>query len=762
MSFKKMIKSSIVPLILLSLLVQSGCKKTDSTSSNSNSAMPKGTLQMIDSLNAIYARTDFMMHPYEKDFTMNKFREMIKNNASVDANQIYLMALEFVRGGDTQQGIDLIGRLFRAFPDLAKINEQTKPVHDLLAIAYLRQGEVNNCISNHNEQSCLFPIQGKGIHTNPSGSELSIKQLSLILEVFPNDLQSRYLLNLAYMTLGQYPSKVPTKYLIPPASFASEIPFKKFNNIARLLGLDLNNLSGSVVTEDFDNDGFIDIMTSPWNMQGTVKYFKNMGNGKYEDQTDDALLTGLAGGLNMQHTDYNNDGFVDVLILRGAWKSKSSWGISPNSLLKNNGDGTFQDATIAAGLYSTNPTQTAAWFDYDNDGNLDVFIGNETNPGFPDVFSCEFYHNNGDGSFTNYAQQYGMTVQMMVKGVTAGDVNNDGLIDLYVSILNGPNRLYMNKGGSDANNWKFEEQAALAGVQAPFFSFPAWFFDFNNDGYEDIFAGAYDTTAIKSMAAETTADWLKLPFRAEVGRLYMNNKNGSFTDVTKAFGLNHPLQTMGCNYGDVNNDGYLDFYLGTGSPDLSSVVPNKLYVNEKGKRYRDVTTASDMGNVQKGHAISMADLDNDGDLDIYAEMGGAFPGDMAPNCLFENPGFGNNFVILKLVGKTVNRAAIGAVVKIEMTDSQGNKQITYNKVSSGASFGSNSLQIEAGLGKANKIDLVEVTWPNKNRSKQVFTGISVNKKYQLEEGQENAKELSYSKIKFIGDGTMHNHDHQAM
>jgi len=750
------VKNHILLIVIGTALLLNSCKKDLKTG---ELRLPKGSLQMIDSLDAIYARTDFMMHPYEKDTTIKVFRQIIANNHRVTPDQVFTMATEFTRGGDPQTGIDLISRLFTAIPISAEMNQNNKKLYDLLAVAHLRQGEVQNCITNHNEESCIFPIQGKGIHTNTTGSIASIQVLNKILTAFPDDLQSRYLLNLAYMTLGTYPEDVPKKWLIPPTAFASEVAFSKFKNIATMLGLDMNSLAGGVITEDFDNDGFVDIMLCSWLMKDKLFFFKNMGNGAFEDRTKQALLTGMTGGLNMQQTDYNNDGFIDILVLRSAWKPIKKVGIQPNSLLKNNGDGTFEDVTIAAGLYSINPTQTATWFDYDNDGFLDVYIGNETTPGFNEIYPCEFYHNNGNGTFTNVAKDYGMDVKGFVKGVKAGDINNDGLYDLYVSRLDGDNYLFLNKGGNNVKDWKFENISANAGVEKPYYSFPVWFFDANNDGYEDIFVGAYDSTAFKRMAGETAADWLKKPFTADPCRLYLNNKNNSFTDATAQFGLNHPLQTMGCNYGDFNNDGFLDFYLGTGSPDLSSVVPNKMYINEKGQRFRDVTTASGTGNVQKGHGVSIADLDNDGDLDIFAKMGGAYTGDKAPNCVFENPGFGNNFLVLKLVGKTANRAAIGAKVKIQYTDDKGNKLTSYQIISSGASFGANSLQLEAGLGKSTKIDLVEVTWPNKNRSKQVFTGISVNKKYQLEEGQENAKELPYNKITFM-DHSAGGHHHQ--
>src|ERR1051326_315101 len=129
-----------------------------------------------------------------------------------------------------------------------------------------------------------------------------------------------------------------------------------------------------------------------------MHYWRNNGNGTFTDIADTAGLARLTGGLNMMQTDYNNDGLKDIFVLRGAWKGK--FGKEPNSLLRNNGDGTFTDVTEQAGLLSFYPTQTATWADFNNDGWLDVFIGNETSPGFnSDLNPCELYINNRNGTF---------------------------------------------------------------------------------------------------------------------------------------------------------------------------------------------------------------------------------------------------------------------------------------------------------------------------------------------------------------------------
>src|SRR5205823_12247590 len=169
---------------------------------------------------------------------------------------------------------------------------------------------------------------------------------------------------------------VPQKWRIPPQVFTSEYNLKRFHDIAGGLGLDLNQLSGGTTIEDFDNDGYLDIMVSSVGAGDQLRLFHNNGDGTFTDRTKEAGLIGETGGLNILQTDYNNDGFPDVLILRGAWfGSHGHW---PLSLLRNNGDGTFTDVTEQAGLLRFHPTQTAVWFDYNGDGWLVLFVGYES------------------------------------------------------------------------------------------------------------------------------------------------------------------------------------------------------------------------------------------------------------------------------------------------------------------------------------------------------------------------------------------------
>jgi hypothetical protein len=171
---------------------------------------------------------------------------------------------------------------------------------------------------------------------------------------------------------------------------------------------------------------------------------------------------------------------------------------------------------------------------------------------------------------------------------------------------------------------------------------------------------------------------------------------------------------MGANFGDIDNDGFLDIYLGTGNPSYASLVPNVLLRNHDGKYFVDVTVSSGTGELHKGHGIAFADLDNNGNEDIIAEVGGATPGDSHALRVFENPGNGNDWISVKLVGVKTNRAAIGARIKVTVENKgQGTRSI-YRTVGSGGSFGASPLQQHIGLGKDARIVDLEIWWPTSN------------------------------------------------
>jgi hypothetical protein len=322
-----------------------------------------------------------------------------------------------------------------------------------------------------------------------------------------------------------------------------------------------------------------------------------------------------------------------------------------------------------------------------------------------------------------------------VKGAVSTDYDQDGWADLFVTVggrTPGNNALYHNNG-----NGTFTEVAAEAGVTEPHRSFGTFFFDYDNDGWQDLCVMGYGADGgVKNVAA----DYLGLPTDAERPRLYRNlggsGKPGKFADVTRSARLFRVLMGMALNYGDLDNDGWLDFYTGTGTPDLNMLIPNRMLRNAGGRYFQDVTTAGNFGNLQKGHGIAFADINNDGQQDIFEQMGGANYGDVAYSTLFANPGHANRWLVLKLEGVKTNRAAIGARIKVTVRDASGQRSV-YRVVSSGGSFGAGPFRQEIGLGKALEIAKVEIYWPG-SRETQAFSNLSLDQMYTVREGQAQA------------------------
>jgi hypothetical protein len=713
-------------------------------------------------MGALLEKVASQVHPENSMFfcaeRVAKYRPMVQSIRDVPTylKVVPSFAMDVLDAGDSEVAI----RIFDKVEGMAKQEapdfwaERKLTLKTWKALAYLRLGEQENCLSNHTTDSCLFPIQGEGVHKLQRGSRTAITLLTETLQEFPNDLRCRWLLNIAYMTVGEYPDKVPPRWLIAPKAFEDEYQMPRFRDVAGSAGLAVYGLSGGSVMDDFDGDGLLDIMTTSVGLHDPMHFFHNNGDGTFTDRAAEAGLTGEMGGLNLIQADYNNDGHIDVFVLRGGWFGTE--GHFPNSLLRNNGDGTFTDVTVQAGLRSFHPTQTGVWFDYNNDGWLDLFIGNESTPG--DDNPCELYRNNGDGTFTECAASAGVANIGFVKGVTSGDFNNDGRPDLYLSRKGMPNVLYRNDGprtpgGGPKSDWKFTDVSVAAGVTEPLGSFPTWFFDYDNDGWPDLFVAGYEIQSV----ADVAADYLGLPHYGERARLYHNNRDGTFTDVTKTARLYKVLHAMGSNYGDLDNDGFLDFYVGTGDPDLSTLIPNRMFRNAGGKFFQEVTTSGGFGHLQKGHGVSFGDIDNDGDQDVFEEMGGAYAGDKAYSVLYENPGNSNHWITLKLEGVQSNRSAIGARVKVDVTGPDGLREI-HRTVSSGGSFGCNPLRQEIGLGNAKAIVAIEVFWPVTGK-KQIFKNPALEQFYRIREDSAVLEPLHLKTFKFAAQPVEHHHHH---
>jgi tetratricopeptide (TPR) repeat protein len=586
---------------------------------------------------------------------------------------------------------------------------------EVLGVAYLHKSEMENDIFNHPGERCLFPPRLASPYRITADSEKALQFFQKYLAIKPeraDQLQVKWLLNLTYMTLGKYPAAVPAEYLISPAAFESKQTIGRFVDVAPAAGLDFVSEANGVIADDFDNRGLLDVVTSSYDVCAPMHYFRNNGNGSFTDRAAQAGLSEQLGGLNIIQADYNNDGCTDILVLRGAWEFPVR-----KSLLRNNCDGTFTDVTKEAGLAEpATRTQTAVWADIDNDGYLDLFVGNENGP-------SQLFRNKGDGTFEDISHSAGVDKIAFTKGVVAADYDNDGYVDFYVSNLYGGNFLYHNN-----HDRTFTEVSEKAGVHQPQSqSFATWFFDYDNDGWPDIFVTSYFFSA-----DETLRSYLGLPHNAETFKLYKNMKNGTFKDVTAEVGLDKINIPMGANFGDVDNDGFLDIFLATGGPEYGALIPKMLLRNDEGKSFVDITASSGTGELHKGHGVAFADLGNNGHEDILVSIGGATPGDAHAFRVFENPGNKNDWLGIKLTGVKTNRSAIGARIKVTVQNEGRPARSIYRTVGSGGSFGASALQQHIGLGKSAKISSVEVWWPTSN-TRQNFSGVTANQFIEIKE-----------------------------
>lgn len=593
-------------------------------------------------------------------------------------------------------------------------------------ICALRRGENENCILCRGESSCILPISSAAIHTNPTGSRLAIQHFTEYLEQFPDDLEVRWLLNLAHMTLGEHPQKVDPRFLVRINSFLkSEFDIGQFRDIGHLVGVNKLNQAGGAIMDDFDNDGLLDIVTTEFSPETSMTYFHNAGNGHFEDRTKATKLDDMLGGLNCVQGDYNNDGRLDIFVVRGAWMSIP---IRP-SLLRNNADGTFTDVTEEAGLMNPANSITASWADYDNDGWLDLFVCAEKQP-------SRLYRNLRDETFEDVTAHSGLFQDKLGgKGVAWIDYDNDGRQDLFVNYhTRGEGaQLFQNKGDGTFRDVTWE-----MGIEGPVLGFSCWAWDYDNDGWLDIFATSYDTTlkdVVKGLQGE--------PHQVNSGRLYHNLQGKRFEDVTRAAGLDMAFSTMGSNFGDFDNDGFLDMYLSTGEPTFSHLVPNRMFKNVAGQRFSEITTSSRTGNLQKGHGVACGDWDRDGNTDLFLEMGGAVAGDQYHNILFQNPGHRNDWLTVKLSGVDSNRSAIGARIKVVTSASP--PQTIYRHITSGSSFGANPLQQTIGLGRSNGISRLEIHWPSSGKT-QVFHNLQSNQAIEITESATEFRKLNWTAI----------------
>ncbi len=495
---------------------------------------------------------------------------------------------------------------------------------------------------------------------------------------------------------------------------------------------------------DFDNDGWMDIYlvnSGPcdfWKPPKPIRnaLYKNNRDGTFTDVTEKAGVCGGTFGMGVAAGDFDSDGWPDMLV--------TAYGRC--ILYKNNHDGTFTDVTEKAGVATPGWTTSAVWFDYDNDGRLDLFLCSFVDYSGAHKFECGdnklgkhyyciprvfkgtasfLYHNNGDGTFTDVTK--GTDIAKSIGkglGVVATDINNDGRMDLFVANDTVQNFLYINRGPGPNGTWKWEESAMQAEVAfsdngQPRSGMGVDAADLNGDGWQDLFVANVDQ---------------------EMFSVYQNNKDETFRDVA------HPnevaqatrlLSGWGLKYFDYDNDGEVDLILANGHPDdmidnYSQQVryrePMLLFHHGADGRLHNVSDQAGPAFHQPfaARGLAVGDYDNNGSLDVLVANNGG-----APVLLKNNAAKGNNWLGIKLEGVTCNRDAIGA--KIYWT-AAGKKRFRL-KNSGGSYLSSHDPREVLGVGKAEKIELLEIHWPAPSKQIDRVSNVALNRYVRIVEGK---------------------------
>ena len=584
-----------------------------------------------------------------------------------------------LRLGQFEQGAAEIAQLLEENPNDPHMSL-------LLGAAYFRLGEHQRAIDTYRLSINALPP--------PPSSPRQLQRWNQRLHV------RQWNLRLAYLAAhGKYPGDLPENYQIHLAPVTEESPVR-FTDMGPIFGVDKYDRGRGSAWGDYDHDGDLDLFTT--GIHTTHALYRNESGAGFTDIAQAAGLSDPRGGVGASCADYDNDGWLDLYVTRNA-----CLGRTPNSLYRNQGDGTFREVSEAAGVDDPDASYTHTWGDYDGDGFLDLYVADGvTGDGSPN----KLFQNQGDGTFKDRAAEAGVDNTGRTVGVAFGDYDNDGHLDLYASDVGGPNALYRNEG-----NGTFTDVAHQAGVEKPYSgSHVTFFFDYNNDGHLDFFVGAfaYYESAVESLITGQAVG-------PSVPHLYRNNGDGTFTDVAAGTYLSRAVGCTGAGFGDIDYDGLIDIYLSTGGPNFPRLEPNILYYNKGDDRFADITASAGVGHIGKGQGVSFADLDSDGDLDIYAGVGGHYPGDLWHNSLYRNEGHDNHWLVVRVRGTTSNKSAVGTRLRIRAGD-----LLQDAEISSGNGFAcTNSLPMEFGLGSRTRVDELEIRWPSGKTEKHRDLGI---------------------------------------
>ncbi|MEM7245156.1 MAG: FG-GAP-like repeat-containing protein [Acidobacteriota bacterium] len=495
----------------------------------------------------------------------------------------------------------------------------------------------------------------------------------------------------------------------------------RFVDVAPELGVDKLDGAGPSAWADYDRDGDFDLFAAGCNSYGVL--YRNDG-GRFTDVSQEAGLFHVQSGFSAVFVDYDNDGWPDLSIGRDGWN-----GPSRNSLYRNAGNGRFVGVTDEVGLGDAGSSFVQSWLDYDRDGRVDLYLANgitlagDTN---------RLYRNREDGRFENVTILAGLQEAPGTRtiGSAVGDYDQDGWPDLFVSGFMTRNRLYRNQG--DGTFEEVAQRSGVAGADAITTGYVAFFFDHDGDGDPDLLKTAlapWSAVVLSYTQLYERTPKLHREGQRAAPRLYRND-GGFFTDVTEFSGIGRPAGIMGAGVADLDNDGDVDVYFGTGDPKTSRLEPDRYFRNDGDGTFTDLTFGSGLGSLGKGHGVTFVDVDEDGDLEIYAPEGGFDHGDLWPNHLYRNDlDSGAHWLHVDLEGVESNRDAIDARLLVEA----GGRRF-LREVKAGEGFGSSSSPtVEFGLGRIAKVDRLRIHWPS--GQEQVFEDVPIDARVFVREGE---------------------------
>jgi len=522
----------------------------------------------------------------------------------------------------------------------------------------------------------------------------AVRDASAGLAADPSDDQTRFWLWLAAQRLGGYPSEVPEEQRmeVKAGRHPSNV---QFEDVARQIGLDKTSGGRGTAVLDIDGDGCLDVVISSGN--AGISVYRNNGDGTFTDVTVGSGLEDCVNSFAIIVGDYNNDGWDDLYVTRLGFYAGES------VLYRNNGDGTFTEVTKEAGIQAWGPVFAAEWVDYDCDGNLDLFVPNNQGRLFDRKTPNRLFHNNGDGTFTEVSKKAGLESVSPSIGCAWGDYNNDGFPDLFVSSGFGRSQLFRNNGDGT-----FTDVSREAGVNGICLGSVSFWSDYDNDGWLDLIQLIWSPgphvlhTLIHGEA----------PAEGHPLRIYHNNRDGTFTMKSREVGIDGCWGTMSGNMGDFDNDGHMDILLGNGGPPMDQTEPAIILENDGHGQFHNVTFSAGLPFTGKGHGANLADLAGDGRLCLIVAAGGSYPADLLTTSVFRPRTLPGNYLNVRLVGTKSNRSAIGARIRLE---AGGSSQ--HRLVSGGSGFGCLPLEQHFGVGKLEKLDLLEIQWPSGMRQR---------------------------------------------